>query len=64
VGAIVFLVLTLAFGAWMARNDRRFFGFDAEVPSDNASPRGYGKAQVWMLWLFALVVFGYFAYAL
>lgn len=62
--AMLGLAGMLGLGVWLWKNDHRLFGFDAEVPSDGSSPRGYGKAQVWLLWLLGLKVFGFFAYAI
>ena len=54
----------LALGVWMFKNEQRLFGYDPEVPSDNSSPRTYGKAQLWLLWLLMLKVFAFFAFTL
>lgn len=62
--AYIALAGTVAAGVYMVKNNHAMFGFDPEVPSDNSSARGYGKAQMWLLWLLALKVFGYFAFCL
>jgi hypothetical protein len=62
--AILGVAGMLALGVWMWRNEDRLFGFDPEVPSDNSSPRTYGKTHLWLTWLLILKVFGFFAWSL
>jgi hypothetical protein len=62
--AMIALAGMIGLGVWMLKNDKRLFGFDPEVPSDNASPRTYGKTHVWLTWLLVLKVFAFFAYSL
>lgn len=62
--ACVALAGTLAAGGYMVKHSHAMFGFDPEVPSDNSSARGYGKAQMWLLWLLMVKVFAFFAIAL
>ena len=55
---------SLALGGYMLKHDQRLFGFHPDVPSDNSSARGYGKAQIWLLWLLMVKVFAFLAFAL
>ena len=53
--------VTLLVGAYLAKNHNRFFGTDAEVPSENGSSQALGKVQVWSLWAHVLLASGAFA---
>ncbi len=52
---------TLALGAYLVKNDRRLFGADATMPSENSSARTYCKVQVFAVWAHVLFLTGAFA---
>jgi hypothetical protein len=61
---IVFTGLFLAVlcaGVYLLKNDRRLFGRDANLPSENGSARAYSRVQVYSLWGHALLLTGAFA---
>ena len=62
--SILALLGTLALGGVLYKNQHRWFGVDAEVPSDSSGGRDYGRMQTWVFWLGMVIVFAFFALAL
>lgn len=45
-------------GLYIFRNFERLFGADPSIPSEGESSRAYTKAQVFLVWLHALILTG------
>ncbi len=58
--AILFFV-TLGVGLYLAKNHKRIFGADAQIPSENGSARALGSVQIWSIWAHVLIASGAFA---
>lgn len=56
----LFFVVVCA-GIYLLKNDQRFFGRSANLPSENGSARAYSRVQVYSLWAHALLLTGAFA---
>ena len=55
--AILFFV-TLAVGGYLAKNHKRIFGANPEIPSENGSARALGSVQIWSIWVHVLIATG------
>ena len=53
---IVSLLLLLAAGVWMAKNNDKLFGRDKSLGTETSGERFYSKTQMWICWLLAVKV--------
>ena len=54
---LVFLIIVFA-GIYLLKNFDRFFGADADMPSENSSARAYRRMQILVVWLHAVILSG------
>ena len=51
----------MLYPVYLARNHKRIFGADAQIPSENGSARALGSVQIWSIWAHVLIASGAFA---
>ena len=62
--AVVFLIGSVGLGHYFYKNQHRWFGREADIPSDTSGGREYGRMQTWVLYWGMVIVFAYFAIVL
>ncbi|GEP42721.1 hypothetical protein [Brevifollis gellanilyticus] len=52
-GALAFVIL-IPVGFMLFKNQDRWFGHTAEIPTETSGSLGYGRAQAWLLYIGAV----------